>query len=78
MAHHLLGSAAAREGGDALKQFCLAHQMFLTGIDLHGVTKGTARTRYDGDLLDRRCAGLHGGDHRVSNLMVTDNTFLLG
>ena len=42
--HLLLRRVAAREGSDAFKELILAHQVFLPGIDLHGIAESTAGT----------------------------------
>ncbi len=77
--HHLLGGAAAGEGGDLVLQLLLVHQVVVALVHLHGVAQRAGGAGDDGDLLHGGGVGLLGRHQGVADLVVGhDALFVVG
>ena len=73
----LLGCAATAIDGELVQDLLARRQEALVLLDLHGITKSTARARHDGDLRDRRRALLASGNDGMADLVIRNDLLLV-
>ena len=79
MEDQFLCSTSACKSCDLVLQFLFCHQVMISVIYLHSVTKRTGCTRNDRNLVNRCRLGLLCGNQCMSDLMVgNDQFFLIG